>query len=102
ADWRLATDRSVFGHPGSDLGLITGFGGTQRLSRLIGERAALSLLMSAERVSARQAYRYGLVQEVCGQDEFETRLKETIQRFASFPEADVVEIKRRFLDLGYP
>lgn len=102
ADWRLSTGRSVFGHPGSDLGLITGFGGTQRLSRLIGARKALSLLMSADRFSAEQAYGFGLVQEVCGQDEFETRLKETVQRFASFPEANVVEIKRRFVDLGYP
>ncbi len=102
ADWRLATDRSVLGHPGSDLGLITGFGGTQRLSRLIGERKTLALLMSAERISAEQAYGYGLVQEVCGQDEFETRLKETVQRFASFPGDHIAEMKRRFLDLGYP
>lgn len=102
ADWRLATERSVLGHPGSDLGLITGFGGTQRLPRLIGERKALSLLMSARRISAHEAYEYGLVQEVCGPENFESRLTETVKRFASFSEANIVEIKRRFIDQGYP
>lgn len=102
ADWRLASDRSVFGHPGAELGLVTGFGGTQRFPRLVGERKALSLLMSARRITARQAYAYGLVQEVCEPDEFESRTEDTIRRFASFREADIVEIKRRFVDQGYP
>jgi len=102
ADWRLATRRSVFGHPGADLGLITGFGGTQRLPRLIGMKRAVSLLMSAERISADQAYGCGLVQEVCEPDEFESKMKDTVQRFASFPSENIAEIKRRFLDVGYP
>ena len=85
ADWRLGTDRSLFGHPGSDLGLITGFGGTQRLARLIGEKAALSWLLQSIRVSAQEALRSGLLQEVCTPGEFERRLEDRIQQFLSLP-----------------
>ncbi|HDL52412.1 MAG TPA: enoyl-CoA hydratase/isomerase family protein [Proteobacteria bacterium] len=85
ADWRLGTDRSTFGHPGSDLGLITGFGGTQRLPRLIGGRAALAWALESRRVKADEALRSGLLQEVCAPEEFGTRLEERIQHFLSLP-----------------
>jgi len=61
---RVAAYDSSFGHPGASLGLITGWGGTQRLPRLLGKPAALQLLLTAERVPATQALSLGLVNEL--------------------------------------
>jgi enoyl-CoA hydratase/carnithine racemase len=61
---RVATYDSSFGHPAASLGLITGWGGTQRLTRLIGRAAATQLLLTAERVPASQALTLGLVDEL--------------------------------------
>jgi enoyl-CoA hydratase/carnithine racemase len=61
---RVATYDASFGHPGASLGLITGWGGTQRLTRLIGKAAATQLLLTAERVPASQALTLGLVDEL--------------------------------------
>ncbi len=61
---RVATFDSSFGHPGASLGLVTGWGGTQRLTRLIGRAAATQLLLTAERVPASQALTLGLVDEL--------------------------------------
>ena len=93
ADWRLGTDRSVFGHPGADLGLITGFGGTQRLPRLVGPRRALSWLLTAERVSGEEAYRHGFLQELCRGEDFGARFQGVVERFASEPMARLLECK---------
>jgi len=61
---RIATYDASFGHPGASLGLITGWGGIQRLTRLIGRAAATQLLLTAERVPATQALTLGLVDEL--------------------------------------
>jgi enoyl-CoA hydratase len=61
---RVATYDASFGHPGASLGLITGWGGTQRLTRLIGRAAATQLLLTAERIPASQALTLGLVDEL--------------------------------------
>jgi len=61
---RVATYDACFGHPGAALGLITGWGGTQRLARLVGRAAATQLLLTAERVPATQALTLGLVDEL--------------------------------------
>jgi enoyl-CoA hydratase/carnithine racemase len=61
---RVATYDASFGHPGASLGLITGWGGTQRLTRLIGRTAATQLLLTAERLPASQALTLGLVDEL--------------------------------------
>ncbi len=65
--WRVATDdaRTVLGLPEVQLGLLPGGGGTQRLPRLVGLRAALPLLLTGKRVGARDARRIGLVDELC-------------------------------------
>lgn len=62
--WRLATPDAIFGHPGATLGLLTGWGGTQRLPRLIGRSNALELLLTGGQVNAAQALEFGLVSEV--------------------------------------
>jgi enoyl-CoA hydratase/carnithine racemase len=61
---RIASPHAVFGHRGAALGLITGWGGTQRLPRLIGKGRALEMFVAAEKVSAQQALRLGLVDAI--------------------------------------
>ena len=60
-DIRVASPNAVFAHPGARLGIITGWGGTQRLPRLVGRTAALVLLLTAKRINAADALRLGLV-----------------------------------------
>jgi enoyl-CoA hydratase len=61
---RLATENARFGQPEVKLGLIPGYGGTQRLQRLVGKGRALQLILSGGMIDAQTAYRIGLVNEV--------------------------------------
>ncbi|TDO26876.1 enoyl-CoA hydratase/isomerase family protein [Sediminibacterium goheungense] len=67
--FRLASDNAKFGQPEVNLGLIPGYGGTQRLVQLIGKGRALELLMSAGMIDANTALQLGLVNYVVPQDE---------------------------------
>ena len=58
---RIASPHAVFGHRGAALGLITGWGGTQRLPRLIGKAKALEMFVAAEKIHAREALNIGLI-----------------------------------------
>ena len=61
---RIAAPHAVFGHRGAALGLITGWGGTQRLPRTVGRALALQMLVAAEKVGAQRALAIGLVDAV--------------------------------------
>src|SRR6202051_3158256 len=61
---RIAVDSAKFGQPEVKLGLLPGGGGTQRLPRLVGKGRALHLILSGETISAQEAYRIGLVNDV--------------------------------------
>jgi enoyl-CoA hydratase/carnithine racemase len=63
-DHRIAAPNAVFGHRGASLGVITGWGGTQRLPRLIGKTRALQMFLLAEMVPAEEALRIGLVDKI--------------------------------------
>ena len=63
-DTRIAHPHAVFGHRGAALGLITGWGGTQRLPRLVGRAKALEMFVAAERITAAKALEIGLVSEL--------------------------------------
>jgi enoyl-CoA hydratase len=63
-DIRLASEKAKFGQPEVNLGIIPGFGGTQRLPRLVGKGMAKYLIMSAEIIDAQEALRIGLVERV--------------------------------------
>lgn len=63
-DRRIAGPHALFGHRGAALGLITGWGGTQRLPRLIGKARALQMFLAAEKVHAPRALQIGLVNAV--------------------------------------
>jgi len=60
-DYRIASPDAVFGHRGASLGLMTGWGGTQRLPRLIGKARALQMFLLAEMVNAAEAKGIGLI-----------------------------------------
>lgn len=61
---RLAAETAKFGQPEVKLGIMPGYGGTQRLPRLVGKGRALQLILSGEIISAQEAYRIGLVNEI--------------------------------------
>lgn len=61
---RIASENAWFGQPEVNLGIIPGYGGTQRLTRYIGKGKALELMMTAERINAQQALQLGLVNYV--------------------------------------
>ena len=61
---RIATETAKFGQPEVKLGIMPGYGGTQRLPRLVGKGRALQLILSGEFISAQEAYRIGLVNEI--------------------------------------
>lgn len=67
--FRIASDNARFGQPEVNLGLLPGYGGTQRLVQLIGKGRALELLMSAGMIDAATALQYGLVNYVVPQEE---------------------------------
>ena len=66
---RIASDRARLGQPEVKIGLIPGYGGSQRLPRLVGKGAALKILLTGEMVSAGEALRIGLVDEVVAAEE---------------------------------
>lgn len=61
---RIAAPNAVFGHRGAALGLITGWGGTQRLPRLVGKGVALEMFVAAKKINASQALAMGLVEAI--------------------------------------
>jgi len=73
-DRRVASPHAIFGHRGAALGLVTGWGGTQRLARLVGRARAVEMFVAAEKVHAAQALLYGLVDRVCDEPLAEARL----------------------------
>ena len=74
-DFRLAAESATFGQPEINLGIIPGFGGTQRLPRLVGEGKALEMNLTGDAISAGEAYRVGLVNAVAPDHElFDTAL----------------------------
>jgi enoyl-CoA hydratase/carnithine racemase len=77
---RIAAEHAKFGQPEVKLGLLPGGGGTQRLPRLVGKGRALQLILTGETISAQEAYRIGLVNEVVAAagliDRAETILKQ--------------------------
>jgi enoyl-CoA hydratase len=63
-DMRIAHPHAVFGHRGAALGLITGWGGTQRLPRLVGRGKALEMFVAAEKLVSIKAFEMGLINEI--------------------------------------
>ena len=80
---RIAAENARFGQPEVKLGVIPGGGGTQRLPRLIGKGRALQLILSGEMISAQEAYRIGLVNEVVPASDLITRAEAILKQILS-------------------
>ncbi len=68
-DIRICSENAIFGQPETGLGITPGFGGTQRLERIVGIGMAKQMIYAAKNIKAGEAYRIGLVNAVCKQDE---------------------------------
>ncbi len=77
---RVASEHAKFGQPEATLGIIPGGGGTQRLPRLVGKGRALQLILSGAMISAQEAYRIGLVNEVVPATELITRAEAILKQ----------------------
>ncbi|HKP38606.1 MAG TPA: enoyl-CoA hydratase-related protein [Pyrinomonadaceae bacterium] len=81
-DIRVASDTASFGQPEINLGIIPGGGGTQRLTRLVGEGKAMEMILSGEIISATEAHRIGMVNHVVPADQLEAKTMEIANRIA--------------------
>jgi enoyl-CoA hydratase/carnithine racemase len=80
---RIAVETAKFGQPEVALGLIPGGGGTQRLPRLVGRGRALQLILSGEMISAQEAHRIGLVNEIVPAADLIARAEAILKKIAS-------------------
>jgi enoyl-CoA hydratase/carnithine racemase len=80
---RIAVDTAKFGQPEVTLGLVPGGGGTQRLPRLVGKGRALQLILSGDIISAQEAYRIGLVNEIVPAAELIARAEAILKKIAA-------------------
>jgi len=85
-DLRVASERAVIGQTEIDLGIIPGWGGTQRLPRLVGDEMARRMIFFGERVDAQDAQEYGLVGDVVAHDELDSYVTEMAEELASKPQ----------------
>ena len=81
-DLRIAGESASFGQPEINLGIIPGGGGTQRLTRLVGEGKAMEMILFGEIINAQEAYRLGLVNQVVPADQLLTKTMEIANRIA--------------------
>ncbi len=81
--FRLASENAKLGQPEVKLGMIPGYGGTQRLPRLVGKGIAMQLVLSGEMITAAEAHRIGLVNEVVPPGELIARAEAIAQKIAA-------------------
>ncbi len=77
---RVASENAKFGQPEINLGIIPGYGGTQRFPRYIGKGKAMELLLTADMISAQEAMSYGLVNHVTSQEELLPKCKSILDK----------------------
>jgi enoyl-CoA hydratase len=81
--FRLCSDNAKFGQPEINLGLIPGYGGTQRLTHLVGKGKAMEMMMTGEMISASEALEFGLVNYVTTPEELLNKTKEILIKIQS-------------------
>ncbi len=82
-DFRIASERAMFGLPEINLAIIPGGGGTQRLTRLIGKTKAMEMLMCGEHIDAEEAFRVALVNKVVPVDKLDSEVDELVKKLLS-------------------
>jgi len=80
---RLASDKAKFGQPEVNLGIIPGYGGTQRLTRLINTGRAAEMILSSDLIDANEALRIGLVNKIFNQEELLSKAIELAEKISS-------------------
>jgi enoyl-CoA hydratase / 3-hydroxyacyl-CoA dehydrogenase len=93
-DFRIAAESATFGQPEINLGIIPGFGGTQRLPRLVGPAKALEMNTTGEAISAEDAYEHGLVNRVVADHELFDTAMQWARKLARQAPLALGEIKR--------
>ena len=83
---RLASENAKFGQPEVNLGIIPGYGGTQRLARLVNSGKAMEYILTGDIISANEALRIGLVNQVYPNDELMIKAIEFAEKIASKPQ----------------
>jgi enoyl-CoA hydratase len=97
---RIASTQARLGQPEVKIGIIPGYGGTQRLPRLVGKGAALKMILTGEPVSAAEALRIGLVDEVVEPDQLMARAEQLAHTIAALPPL-VIRDAIRAVNSGY-
>jgi len=93
-DFRLSSERASFGQPEVNLGLVTGWGATYMLPRLVGKSLAVEMMMTGRRLSAEEAHKAGLVNAVYPVDEFEAEVREFVNALVAGPPLALAAMKK--------
>ncbi len=99
-DIRIASDNAVFAQPECGLGIIPGFGGTQRLARLVGMGRAKEMIFTCDNVDANEAYRIGLVNKVVAKEELMQTAKDMAAKIIS-KGSYAVSVAKAAINNGY-
>ena len=99
-DIRIASDNAIFGQPECGLGIIPGFGGTQRLARLVGMGRAKEMIFTCDNIKADEAYRIGLVNKVVAPEELMPTAKKMAEKIVS-KGSYAVSIAKAAINNGY-
>ena len=99
-DIRFAAENAVFGQPEILIGLIPGWGGTQRLPRLVGMGLAKEMIMGGGQIDAKRAYEIGLVNKVMPADKLLEETRKFAKKLASMP-AFAVKMAKYSINYGY-
>lgn len=94
ADIRIAADTAKLGQPEVNLGIIPGYGGTQRLPRLVGEGKAKELIFTGDIIDAAEAFRIGLVDRVVPKDQLMAEAKKMAEKIAAKGPLAIAAAKR--------
>ncbi|HOK06779.1 MAG TPA: enoyl-CoA hydratase-related protein [Syntrophales bacterium] len=99
-DFRFASENARFGQPEILIGLIPGWGGTQRLARLVGMGRAKELIMAGDQINAQRAYEIGLVNKVFPLDQLLPETKKFAAKLATLP-GFALKMAKHAINFGY-
>lgn len=99
-DMRFASENAIFGTPEINLGLIPGWGGTQRVARLVGMGLAKELVMSGESITAQRAYEIGLVNKIFSPEDLLVETRKYAKKIASKP-GFALKMAKCAINFGY-
>lgn len=100
-DFRIATDNSQFGFPEINLGLIPGWGGTQRLPLIVGESKSREFIMLGNNIGANEALKIGLVTKVVSSDALELETASFAQKLAECPLSACNQLKKTIFSKSF-